>query len=93
MKDRQEEHGFVAGREAGRDGGGGTRKRGKREEEARRGFNVHTHISKDRLQRPVQSAREGREEEEEEKGRKKKDKSLNSVEAEHIISEGCVSSF
>ena len=54
------------------------------------GFNVHTHISKDRLQRPVQSAREGREEE---KGRKKKDKSLNSVEAEHIISEGCVSSI
>ena len=88
MKDRQEEHGFVAGREAGRDGGGGTRKR---EGRGRRGFNVHTHISKDRLQRPVQSAREGREEEE--KGRKKKDKSLNSVEAEHIISEGCVSSI
>ena len=89
MKDRQEEHGIVAGREAGRDGGGGTRKR----EVRGRGFNVHTHISKDRLQRPVQSAREGREEEEEEKGRKKKDKSLNSVEAEHIISEGCVSSI
>ena len=89
MKDRQEEHGFVAGREAGRDGGGGRRKR----EGRGRGFNVHTHISKDRLQRPVQSAREGREEEEEEKGRKKKDRSLNSVEAEHIISEGCVSSI
>ena len=73
-------------------------RRGEMEEEERgregrgRGFNVHTHISKDRLQRPVQSAREGREEEEE-KGRKKKDKSLNSVEAEHIISEGCVSSI
>ena len=57
-----------------------------REGRGRRGFNVHTHISKDRLQRPVQSARGGGREEEEEKGRKKKDKSLNSVEAEHIIS-------
>ena len=33
-----------------------------REREEGWGFNVHTHISKDRLQRPVQSAREGREE-------------------------------
>ena len=89
MKDRQEEHGFVACREAGRDGGGGTRKRGKREEGVQC---AHTHIE-GQVTADCAVGKRGKEEEEEEKGRKKKDKSLNSVEAEHIISEGCVSSI
>ena len=65
--------------------------RGREREEGGGSMCTHTYRRTGYSAQCSRQEREGREEEE--KGRKKKDKSLNSVEAEHIISEGCVSSI